>query len=618
MSSMSDTSNLESTTFDHKRFLASTSTGAGVYQMYDYNSQPLYVGKAKNLKNRLSSYFRKTGLTPKTEALVKRISSIQVTLTQTETEALILEQNLIKSQRPPYNILLRDDKSYPYVFLSSNDDFPRISLHRGAKKKKGRYFGPFPNVSSVKDSLNLLQKTFRVRQCEDSVFKNRSRPCLQYQINRCTAPCVGLINKESYSEDVKFTEMFLDGNNQELMTALAARMESASENLEFEQAAVLRDQIASLRKIQADRVVESEQGDMDVFGISQARGGFCIHVLFVRNGRVLGSKSYFPKEKLGQQKSEVLAAFLPQFYIANTHREIPAEVLLPNPVEDADIVADALAQLRSAKVIMKHNVRGQRLKWLHLANQSAEQNLISRVNNREKVQQKYEALQDALQLPELPARMECFDISHSSGEKTVASCVVFDEGGANPSDYRRFNINDITAGDDYAAMRQALERRYKRLCEGEGKMPDILLVDGGKGQFNVAKDVLSELSVNNVELLGIAKGTTRKAGFETLIVDGGNSEITLDSTSSALHLLQEIRDEAHRFAITGHRQRRDKARKTSSLESVPGVGAKRRKELLKHFGGLQGVKAASIEDLAKVQGISRNLAEEIYQTLRMS
>ncbi|GAA6168481.1 excinuclease ABC subunit UvrC [Sessilibacter corallicola] len=586
--------------------------------MYDYNSQPLYVGKAKNLKNRLSSYFRKTGLTPKTEALVKRISSIQVTLTQTETEALILEQNLIKSQRPPYNILLRDDKSYPYIFLSSNDDFPRISLHRGAKKKKGRYFGPFPNVSSVKDSLNLLQKTFRVRQCEDSVFKNRSRPCLQYQINRCTAPCVGFINNESYGEDVKFTEMFLDGNNQELMNTLAARMESASENLEFEQAAVFRDQIASLRKIQADRVVESEQGDMDVFGISQARGGFCIHVLFVRNGRVLGSKSYFPKEKLDQQKSEVLAAFLPQFYIANTHREIPAEVLLPHPVEDADIVADALAQLRSAKVIMKHNVRGQRLKWLQLANQSAEQNLISRVNNREKVQQKYEALQDALQLPELPARMECFDISHSSGEKTVASCVVFDEGGANPSDYRRFNINDITAGDDYAAMRQALERRYKRLCEGEGKMPDILLVDGGKGQFNVAKDVLSELSVNNVELVGIAKGTTRKAGFETLIVDGGNSEITLDSTSSALHLLQEIRDEAHRFAITGHRQRRDKARKTSSLESVPGVGAKRRKELLKHFGGLQGVKAASIEDLAKVQGISRNLAEEIYQTLRMS
>lgn len=613
---MSEASDLNSTEFDHKRFLASASTGAGVYQMYDGNSQPLYVGKAKNLKNRLSSYFRKTGLTPKTEALVRRIASIQVTLTQTETEALILEQNLIKSQRPPYNILLRDDKSYPYIFLSSEDDYPRIALHRGAKKKKGRYFGPFPNVSSVRESLSLLQKTFRVRQCEDSVFRNRSRPCLQYQINRCSGPCVGLVSDQAYKDDVGFTEMFLDGKNQELIGYLAERMETASESLEFEQAAVFRDQITSLRKIQAERIVEGEQGDMDVFGISQSRGGFCVHVLFVRQGRVLGSKSYFPKEKLDQGQGEVLSAFLPQFYLANSHREIPMEILLPLPVDDAEVLAEALAQLRSAKVMIKHSVRGQRMKWLQLATQSAQQNLISRANNREKVQQKYEALQDTLQLPELPSRMECFDISHSSGEKTVASCVVFDEGGANHSDYRRFNINDITAGDDYAAMRQALERRYKRLCEGEGKMPDILLVDGGKGQFNVAKEVLAELSVNDVELVGIAKGTTRKAGFETLIIDGGKTEITLDSTSPALHLLQEIRDEAHRFAITGHRQRRDKARKTSSLESVPGVGAKRRKELLRHFGGLQGVKSASVEDLSKVQGISKSLAEEIYQTLR--
>lgn len=615
---MTETDSSLNNIFDHKRFLANIGVDAGVYQMFDSNSQPLYVGKAKNLKNRLSSYFRKTGLTPKTEALVKRIASIQVTLTRTETEALILEQNLIKSQRPPYNILLRDDKSYPYVFLSSNDSYPRIALHRGAKKKKGRYFGPFPNVSSVRESLNLLQKTFRIRQCEDSVFKNRSRPCLQYQINRCTGPCVNLISESDYAKDVHFTELFLDGKSQQLLNELAEQMEQAARELNFEKAADYRDQIASLRQIQADRVVEGEQGDADVFAIAEARGGFCVHVLFIRNGRVLGSKSYFPQEKLGQSVDQVLSAFLPQFYLANTNREVPSEVLLPCEIEDEAALSEALKQLRSVKVAIKHNVRGQRLKWLQLALQSAQQNILSRISSHDKVQKKYEALQDALSLSELPSRMECFDISHSSGERTVASCVVFDQGGANPSDYRRFNINDIVAGDDYAAMRQALTRRYKRLREGEDKMPDILLVDGGKGQFNIAKEVLEELGVSGVELVGIAKGTTRKAGFETLIVDGGSRELTLDSTSAALHLLQEIRDEAHRFAITGHRNRRDKARKTSTLESIPGIGAKRRQELLKHFGGLQGVKGASIEDLAKVPGISKSLAEEIYHGVRMS
>ncbi len=615
---MTETDSSLNNIFDHKRFLANIGVDAGVYQMFDSNSQPLYVGKAKNLKNRLSSYFRKTGLTPKTEALVKRIASIQVTLTRTETEALILEQNLIKSQRPPYNILLRDDKSYPYVFLSSNDSYPRIALHRGAKKKKGRYFGPFPNVSSVRESLNLLQKTFRIRQCEDSVFKNRSRPCLQYQINRCTGPCVNLISESDYAKDVHFTELFLDGKSQQLLNELAEQMEQAARELNFEKAADYRDQIASLRQIQADRVVEGEQGDADVFAIAEARGGFCVHVLFIRNGRVLGSKSYFPQEKLGQSVDQVLSAFLPQFYLANTNREVPSEVLLPCEIEDEAALSEALKQLRSVKVAIKHNVRGQRLKWLQLALQSAQQNILSRISSHDKVQKKYEAIQDALSLSELPSRMECFDISHSSGERTVASCVVFDQGGANPSDYRRFNINDIVAGDDYAAMRQALTRRYKRLREGEDKMPDILLVDGGKGQFNIAKEVLEELGVSGVELVGIAKGTTRKAGFETLIVDGGSRELTLDSTSAALHLLQEIRDEAHRFAITGHRNRRDKARKTSTLESIPGIGAKRRQELLKHFGGLQGVKGASIEDLAKVPGISKSLAEEIYHGVRMS
>ncbi len=602
--------------FDHKRFLASTSSSAGVYQMYDAESKPLYVGKAKNLKKRLASYFRTSGLAPKTEALVKRIASIQVTPTTTETEALILEQNLIKSQRPPYNILLRDDKSYPYVFLSSSDPFPRIALHRGTKKAKGRYFGPFPNVSSVRESLNLLQKTFRVRQCEDSVYKNRSRPCLQYQINRCTAPCVGLIDEQDYRKDVYFTELFLEGKSHELLAELANRMESASQNLEFEIAARYRDQINALRQVQAERVVEGEHGDMDVFAIAQASASFCVHLLFIRQGRVLGSKSYFPQEKLGEQPSQMLAAFLAQYYLGNKVRDIPGQVIVPTAIEDSHLIENALQQVRNAKVEIRHNVRGQRLKWLMLASQSAEQNLLSRATSKAKVLQKYEALQEALNLAELPTRMECFDISHSSGEKTVASCVVFDEGGANPSDYRRFNITGITEGDDYAAMKQALTRRYKRIQEGEGKLPDLLIVDGGKGQLSMAQEVMADLGINQVYLLGIAKGTTRKAGFETLILQDTQKERVLDSSSLALHILQEIRDEAHRFAITGHRAKRDKARTTSALEAIPGVGAKRRRELLRYFGGIHGVKSASIDDLAKVTGISKSMAEVIYQHLR--
>ncbi|WP_317929177.1 excinuclease ABC subunit UvrC [Halioxenophilus sp. WMMB6] len=613
---MSESSTVQQS-FDHKRFLANTAGCAGVYQMFDGNSQPLYVGKAKNLKKRLSSYFRTTGLTPKTEALVKRIASIQVTPTQTETEALILEQNLIKSQRPPYNILLRDDKSYPYVFLSKEEAFPRISLHRGAKKAQGRYFGPFPNVSSVRESLSLLQKTFRVRQCEDSVFYNRTRPCLQYQIDRCKGPCVGLVEAEEYQRDVRFTELFLEGKSQEVMGELVAQMEAAAGDLEFEKAARYRDQITALRKVQAERFVEGEQGDLDVFAIAESSSNFCIHVLFIRQGRVLGSKSYFPQDRLGEPVGQVLSSFVAQYYLGNRVRDIPGQVILPFAIDDIDLIAEALRQLRSAKVEIKHSVRGMRQKWLDLAGQSAQQNLLSRTSSRAKVLKKYEALQEALGLDEQPARMECFDISHSSGEKTVASCVVFDEGGSNPSDYRRFNIAGVTAGDDYGAMRQALTRRYKRLQEGEGKIPDLLIVDGGKGQFGVAKEVLEELGVMDIILVGIAKGSTRKAGFETLILDGGDRELSLDSTSLALHLLQEIRDEAHRFAITGHRARRDKARTTSSLESVPGVGAKRRRELLRHFGGIQGVKAASVEDLSKVTGISRTLAEQIYQHLQV-
>lgn len=612
---MTDSTN-DFSSFDHKRFLALTTSSAGVYQMFDTDGHILYVGKAKNLKKRLASYFHSSGLSVKTQALVHRIASIEVTTTTTETEALLLEQNLIKAQKPPYNILLRDDKSYPYVYLSTDQKFPRLSIHRGVKRGKGRYFGPFPNAGSVRESLKLLQKTFLVRQCEDSVFSNRSRPCLQYQIQRCSAPCVDLIKEEDYARDVRYTELFLLGKSSELQTELIANMEQAAQRLDFETAAQIRDQIAGLQRIQAERVIEGEHGELDVFAVAQSGSGFCVHLLFVRSGRVLGSKSYFPQDKLGETKAQVLSAFLAQFYIGNPHRDLPRQIIVPVEIEGSDLLTTALQQERNEKIDIRHAVRGQRLKWLAMADQSARQNLLSRTNSRAKVQQKYEALQEVLALDELPSRMECFDISHSSGEKTVASCVVFDESGANPSEYRRFNINDIQAGDDYAAMRQALTRRYRKLQEGEGKLPDILIVDGGKGQFNIAKTVLEDQGVADVYLLGIAKGSTRKAGFETIIKDGGRTEVTLDSTSIALHLLQEIRDEAHRFAITGHRASRDKARTTSVLESIPGVGAKRRKQLLQHFGGIQGVKSAGVDDLRKVNGISKPLAEQIFAYLR--
>lgn len=607
--------------FDYKQFLKTISTGPGIYQMFDGDEKILYVGKAKNLKNRLSSYFRdsesaKSALSIKTRMLVTKITNIQVTITESESAALILEQNLIKALKPPYNISLRDDKSYPYIIISDGD-YPRIGFHRGARKKKGRYFGPYPSAGSVYQSLNFLQKTFRVRQCEDSVFKNRSRPCLQYQINRCTAPCVDLISKQAYQNDIKHTEMFLKGQSNELMKQLANEMDTASSVLDFEQAAFLRDQISALRSIQSGHSMEAGTGNIDVFSLFKKSTHICIHAVFIRDGRILGSKSYFQEDKLDIAQQDYLLSFIEQFYLASSTRELPHEIIVNQVIATADkqTLIDVLVEKAQRKIVISHNVKSQRQKWLTLASSAAEQNLLQHLGTKASLLKRFECLQEVLALDEMPERLECFDISHSSGELTVASCVVFNQQGAIKSDYRRFNIEGITGGDDYAAMEQALTRRYTRLQKGEGILPDLLIIDGGKGQLNKAKEVLAELGVAQLMLLGIAKGTTRKAGFETLVFTNG-SEKTLNADSPALHLLQDIRDESHRFAITGHKQRRDKKRKTSRLEGIPGVGAKRRRELLRHFGGLQAIEQASREELLKVAGISKKIADDIYSALR--
>ena len=582
--------------------------------MYDAEHKLLYVGKARNLKNRVGSYFRASGLTEKTMALVARIQEIQVTVTTTEVDALLLEHNLIKSHQPPYNILLRDDKSYPYIFLSSDDRFPRLSLHRGAKRRKGQYFGPYPSAGAVRESLHFLQKVFKVRQCEDSYFRNRSRPCLQHQIDRCTAPCVGLVSEDEYAQQVENTTLFLRGKSQELMVRLADDMEQAAAELAYEKAAVYRDQLSQLQQVQASQGIEGVQGDLDILAAAVEAGRACVQVLFVRAARVLGSKTYYPPLRLQENPAEVLGAFVPQYYLGGA-RAIPGEIIVNAPPEDVATLAQALSAQAGRQVRVRSRVREARARWLQLAVQTAETSLASHLSGRQSVLERLQALQELLDLPEQPQRMECFDISHSSGEATVASCVVFDQNGPRKSDYRRFNIEGITPGDDYAAMQQALERRYKRLKSGEAPLPDILFIDGGKGQVSQAMAVLSDLQVSGVEVIGVAKGVTRKAGFETLLNGATGRERQLAGDNPALHLIQQIRDEAHRFAITGHRARRDKARQRSALEDIPGVGAKRRRELLRHFGSAQAVENASADELRKISGISATIAQQIYDHL---
>ena len=600
--------------FDHEGFLKTLTTRPGVYQMYDSAGGLLYVGKAKNLKNRVTSYFRGSGLSTKTMVLVSKIADIQVTVTTTEVDALLLEHNLIKEHRPPYNIDLKDDKSYPYIYLSSQDRWPRLALHRGPKRRKGEYFGPYPSAGAVRSTLHLLQKVLKVRQCQDSYFRNRSRPCLQYQIGRCTGPCVGLVSDEAYGEQVDKTTLFLKGKSQELMVRLADEMESAAAALEYEKAAERRDQLAQLQQVQSIQGIEGARGDLDIFAASCQSGAACVQVLFVREGRVLGSRTFYPPLKLDENPAQILEAFLPQFYLSG-RQTIPAEVVLGVVPEGSDALAQALSQQAGHRVSLRSNVRDARARWLQLAQQTADNNLSSHLSGKQTMAVRLEALRIELDLDAAPARIECFDISHSSGEATVASCVVFDSDGARKADYRTFNITGIVPSDDYAAMQQALERRFKRLAKGEGQLPNLLLIDGGKGQVAQAISVLAELEITEVKVVGVAKGTTRKAGFETLIDGDTDQERTLRGDNPALHLVQQVRDEAHRFAITGHRARRSKARKSSTLEGIPGVGAKRRRELLRHFGSAAGVSGASVPELCKVEGISSSLAQTIYDVL---
>jgi len=596
-----------------KQQLKSLTSQPGVYRMLSAEGVILYIGKARNIKKRVVSYFRKNLDSPKTEALVKQIHSFEVTVTNTEAEALIFEQNLIKSHRPKFNILLRDDKSYPYIYLS-NDMYPRLSLHRGAKRAKGNYFGPFPGVGAAKESLNLLQKLFLVRQCTNSYYANRSRACLQYQIKRCSAPCVDYINEDDYAQDVSMTKLFYQGQNEQVMDDLAKRMEQASEQLAFEEAARYRDQISRMRELIRQQVVDQGSGDLDVVAMTRNAGLVCIQLLFIRQGRVLGSNSYFQTLKRDFTDSEILESFISQYYLVGS--KIPTEIVVKIDKANSRVVAEVLSEIAEHKVKININVQEKRQQWLYLATSNAENALSSRLVSNQTIKTRFQALAKVLGLDTTPDRMECFDISHTSGEYTVASCVVFGSEGPINSLYRRFNISGITGGDDFAAMHQVLTRRYKRVKSGEIEAPDILVIDGGKGQLKQAELVLDELGVDIPIVIGIAKGRTRKAGFEQLFIPGNATAVVLEADDPALHLLQHIRDESHRFAISGHRVKRAKAKKSSPLESIAGIGAVKRRELLRRFGGLQGIKLATINDLKRIPGINQKLAENIHNRFK--
>lgn len=600
---------MTATTFDAQSHVRSLPDQPGVYRMLDAQGEVLYVGKARRLRRRVRSYFTDSVSNPRTRVMVAQVADIGFTVTHTEAEALILENNLIKEYSPRYNVLLRDDKSYPYIFLSDKQTFPRLGFHRGAKRAQGRYFGPFPSARAVRETLSHLQKVFPVRQCEDTFFANRSRPCLQYQIKRCTAPCVGYISPEEYARDVEHAIMFLEGRSGDVIDRLVADMEQASEALDFEKAARLRDRIADLRKIQEKQAITGEKGDLDVVAAVVEEGRVCVQVFVIRNGQNLGNKTFFPRAPDHADGGEVLAAFLAQYYLGG---DTPAEILVNAEVPERELLETALAQEGGHAVSIRSRVRADRRRWVEMAVNNAETALRTKAARQAGQGRRMEALQTALDLEALPERIECFDISHTRGEATVASCVVFDSDGAVKSDYRRFNIEGIEPGDDYAAMHQALERRYLRLKRGEGVLPDLLLIDGGVGQVRQAVTVLEELQIDGVTVLGIAKGPERRPGEETLFLPHRDETVTLAADSAALHLLQQIRDEAHRFAVSGHRTRRSKARRSSRLEDVPGLGPKRRQNILKQFGGLKGVSRAGVEDLASVPGVSHELARRVY------
>ncbi len=600
--------------FDAKAFLATLTDLPGVYRMLDTGGNVLYVGKAQNLKKRVASYFRENLASPRIAHMVSQIAAIETTATRTEAEALLLENNLIKSLAPRYNILFRDDKSYPYIVLSKNK-FPRLGFFRGNPDRKADYFGPYPSSWAVRDSIHLLQKMFRLRTCEDTVFSNRSRPCLLYQIKRCSGPCVGLVSPDDYAADVQLAAMFLNGKQQEVTRRLNKAMEEASARLAFEQAAIFRDQIQSLHQVQEKQFVSSSKGeDIDILVAIREAGQLCVNLAMVRGGRHLGDRPFFPTNAGDSDSAEACAAFIRQHYAVHP---APTRILAhPLPAEDEQGEAEAtLAELAGRPVPMQE-ARGLTHKaWINMALQNARLAVLARNQATAQQEQRLAALQDALQLAEPISRIECFDISHTMGEATVASCVVYEGNRMKKSDYRRFNIRDIQPGDDYAAMRQAVTRRYDSLATGEGTAPDLILIDGGKGQVASAFAALADLGLTQLPMIGVAKGEERKPGLETLIFPEGRESLQLPPEHPALHLIQEVRDEAHRFAITGHRARRAKTRKTSTLESLPGIGPARRKALVARFGGLPGVLSASPEQLAEVPGISQELAETIYSAL---
>lgn len=600
--------------FDSAAFLKNLTSQPGVYRMYNSQEEVIYVGKAKNLKKRVSSYFRTNLDNAKTRSLVSQIANMDVTVVNSETEAFLLENNFIKKYKPRYNVVMRDDKSYPFIFLSDHEH-PRLSFHRGPQKKKGEYFGPYPSAWSVRESLRSMQRIFPVRQCEDSYYRARSRPCLQYQMQRCSAPCVeGYVSDEEYKEQVNFARLFLKGKNQQVIGGLVDKMEKASEALNFEAAARYRDQINALRKVQERQWVAGTQDEMDVFGFAFKGNMACIQVMFIREGQLLGSKAYFPKVPNTADEQEVFESFFLQFYLAG-NKVIPKQIVLSNTLSDEDAIADVLASEAGHKVHFFKGAREEKRKYLQLAQSNAQTALDAQYSQQKSVFARYLDLEAALEVDTPIQRMECFDISHTSGQQTVASCVVFNREGPHKSDYRRYNIEGITPGDDYAAMAQALKRRYKSVKEVQ-KIPDLLLIDGGKGQLAQAEAFFEDWPHDKKPmLLGVAKGTTRKPGLETLILAGSHQVLPMDSHSPGLHLIQHIRDESHRFAITGHRNRRQKVKTTSSLEGIPGIGAKRRQTLLKFMGGLQGLKKASKDEIASVPGISPELADTIYDHL---
>jgi len=612
-----------SDTFDSKAFLLTLPHKPGVYRMIGANEEVLYVGKAKDLKSRVSSYFSGNLVNSRIWSMVNQVRDVQITLTNTEAEALLLESNLIKKHKTRYNVLLRDDKSYPYIYVSNQQTFPRISFHRGSRRGKGEYFGPYPSSGAVREALNLLQKLFQVRQCEDSYYANRSRPCLQYQIKRCTAPCVELIDHDAYHQDVKHSIAFLQGKSEQVISDLVQQMELAASELAFEKAAEIRDRIEKLRQISQQQYISGGQGNVDVIALQYASGVASVQVFTIRRGNNLGNKNFFPKiPKLDIEAPEILSSFVSQYYL---NHEIPSDVLFSQLPDDVEVLQEMLSSKSGHKVQFFSNVRGDRARWVEMASRNALFALQTQLKSKSGMQERLTDLQEVLRLDYIPMRMECFDISHTMGEATVASCVVFNSEGADKQAYRRFNIKDIEGGDDYAAMKQALLRRFRKIAEkidddqGEStKLPDILFIDGGKGQVAQAKAVLADLQITGVDVVGVAKGEGRKPGLESLIVEDERQRLNLPEHSKALHLIQQIRDEAHRFAITGHRQKREKARTESPLEGIAGLGPKRRQTLLKQFGGIRAIARASVEELEKVPGISRKLAEQVYDVFNGS